>query len=187
MKNAIKGILALFLFCYACTSAPPSIPQQVQQLKTDEDKKAFLEQVHDDDQGVRGGEDAAIILKYGVDSEEYMAYVQAQWDQDAINLEKVDQYLSQFGHPKKEEVGSKAASTPYLVVHHQTDVGLRNSYFSILYEAYLNEDIRSSSMCLYLGRTYEFIHRERLQMTSPYTEEDEINALIEALGLDEKE
>jgi len=63
------------------------------------------------------------------------------------------------------------------------DIGIRNSHFESLYSAYANGDIDETSFCIYLGRTYRFQFGERLKMESPYTELDEIEALIKALGL----
>ena len=81
-------------------------------------------------------------------------------------------------------MGQDAAMVPWLVIHHNTDLSQRNSYFSMLQEAYQNEDISSTQFCLYLGRSHEFAFGNRLQMESPYTEEDEIMALIKALDLE---
>jgi hypothetical protein len=163
------------------------IEYEIQQLETADSKKAYLEQILADDQAVRNGEiSAGLMLKYGKDSEEYMEYVKAQWDQDEINLHKIETYLEEYGYPKKDELGKDAAIAPWLVIHHSTDTGIRNRNFEILYKAYLSGDIDDTAMSMYLGRTYEFTFRERFRMENPYKSEDEINQLIEKLNLEEE-
>jgi hypothetical protein len=157
------------------------------QLESTAEKQLFLETIFEKDQGERDGKrDAELVLKYGKDSKEAMAYVEAQWEQDANNLSNIAWYLKTYGYPDKNELGEIAAMTPWVVVHHSTDIGVRNEYFEDLYRAYLREDIDETAFAMYLGRTYEFIHKERLQMSSPYTSVDEINTLIEKLDLKDK-
>ncbi|MEZ4933326.1 MAG: hypothetical protein R2788_14550 [Saprospiraceae bacterium] len=163
------------------------IEYEIQQLETADSKKAYLEQILADDQAVRNGEiSAELMLKYGKDSEEYMEYVKAQWDQDEINLHKIETYLEEYGYPKKDELGKDVAIAPWLVIHHSTDTGIRNRNFEILYKAYLSGDIDDTAMSMYLGRTYEFTFKERFRMENPYKSEDEINQLIEKLNLEEE-
>lgn len=164
-----------------------NIESEINNLKTEQDKIKFLEAILEEDQKVRDGEKvAALMLKYGKDSKEYMEYINAQWKQDEINLQKIEIYLKTFGYPNKKSFGKDAAIAPWLVIHHSTDLGVRNRNFEYLYAAYLIEDIDDTAMSMYLGRTYEFTFRERLRMESPYKPEDEINQLIEKLNLEEK-
>jgi hypothetical protein len=160
---------------------------EINSLETDEAKRGFLEKIYKDDQQVRDGKkEAELLLTYGKDSKEHMDYVQAQWKQDEINLQKIETYLGKYGYPKKDELGKEAALAPWIVIHHSTDTGIRNRHFEILYQAYLTGDIEDTAMSLYLGRTYEFTFKESFEMKSPYRSEDKINQLIKKLNLEEK-
>lgn len=162
------------------------IEYEIQQLGTADSKRAYLEKILEDDQAVRDNDKSAeLMLKYGKDSKEDLEYAKAQWKQDAINLQKIEAYLRKYGYPKKDELGKDAAMAPWAVIHHTTDTGIRNIFFEAFYIAYLSGDISDTEMALYLGRTYEFTFRERLQMESPYRSEDQINQLIEKLNLGE--
>lgn len=177
------------VFIIACKNnkAPSSPKNETYQLETIEGKRTFLEQILKDDQLVRDGEKAAnLVLRYGKDSKEDLAYAEAQWKQDAINLQKIEDYLKAFGYPQKAELGEDAAITPWLVIHHSTDIEVRNKYFEVLYKAYLTKDIDDTAISMYLGRTYQFTFREMFDIESPYLPEDEINQLIQKLGLEDK-
>lgn len=178
--------IIMFFMLISCVDKKAAVPT-IQQLENNEEKTSYLEKIMEDDQKVRNSsEDAALILKYGKDSKEAMAYVERQWAQDEINLEKVEAYLSEYGHPEKAAVGEKVASVPWMVVHHQTDNTIRNKHFETLYNAYLEENISDTQFSLYLGRTYEFTFRKRFIMESPFRSEDEIDYLIKALNLEER-
>jgi hypothetical protein len=45
---------------------------------------------------------------------------------------KVDAILNEYGYPKKEMVGYDLASTVWLVLHHQSDIMVRDKYQRII-------------------------------------------------------
>ncbi|MFT6320029.1 MAG: hypothetical protein ACJAT4_000951 [Granulosicoccus sp.] len=189
IENIILGILILLLLGCGEKAETENLEFEkvIESLNSNDDKRGFLEKVYEEDQKVRdGSKDAELMLKYGKDSKEHMEYIQAQWKQDEINLNKVEKYIEKFGYPKKKELGKDAAIAPWIVIHHSTDTAIRNRNFEILYKAYLAEDIDDTAMSLYLGRTYEFTFRERFRMENPYRSEDEINQLIKKLGLEKR-
>lgn len=160
----------------------------IENLKTNDHKKAFLEKILEEDQGVRKpGVSANLKIKYGEDSQEYNDYYQAQWKQDAINLVKVEKYIATFGYPSKKDLGDKAATAPFLVIQHSTDSEARDRNFESLYKAYLEDNIDDTAMSFYLGRNYDFKFGKRFDMPSPYKSVDEINQLIKELGLEERQ
>ncbi len=161
------------------------IAHEIIKLKTDEDKKRYLEKILEDDQQVRGSKGQELMLKYGKDSKEHMDYIKAQWEMDKINLLKVEKYLEIHGYPNKD-FGDLATTTPWMVIHHAQGYDTRERNFEIVYEAYLNGDIEDGAISFYLGRMYEMKNRERLIMQNPYKSEDEINKLIKELNLEEK-
>lgn len=185
-------MLCIFLFLlYAC-NADKSIQnldvfRDIEELHTDNDKRTYLENILKEDQLVRNSEkDAAIVMEYGKDSKEWMEYIKKQWRQDELNLKKIELYLSKFGYPSKTKLGNTASDAPWIVIHHATDIAVRNRHFKILYTAYLNNDIDDTQLSFYLGRTFRFVNREDFYIKSPFKPEDEINGLIEALDLHEE-
>ncbi len=192
IRNITIGIFIIFILgCFKKAENPDpnivlEIEKEIEKLKTNDDKKAFLEKVLKDDQKVRDGSDAAIIQEFGYDSKEHLEHTKIMWKQDEINVIKIEKYLEKFPYPKKTELGDDAAMAPWLVIHHSSNIGLRNKYFEILYQAYLDQNIDDGGFSLYLGRTYDFTFGERLKMKNPFRPEDEINALIKALGLEER-
>lgn len=189
MKLSLVFILLVFAACWACDRPQHQqalITQEVQQLKTNKQKRAYLEQIMKDDQAVRGEEGSNLMLAYGKDSEEYMDFVKTQWAQDELNLKKVEAYFAAYGYPDQRDVGRDAGFAPWLVIQHCTDPGTRNSFFEILYEAYLDKKLRDTEITFYLNRTYDFLFDERLVLENPYTTEDEINKLVTALELEDQ-
>jgi hypothetical protein len=166
---------------------PSKSENTISSLKTIEDKRTFLEQILKDDQLVRDSEKSYdLMVKYGNNSKEHLEYFKAQWRQDAINLQKIEGYLKEFGYPKKNELGEDAAITPWLVIHHASEIDERNRNFEFLYKAYLTEDIGDSAITMYLSRTYQISFSEEFEIEGAYQLEAEINQLIQKLGLEDR-
>jgi coenzyme F420-reducing hydrogenase alpha subunit len=159
------------------------IQKEIEQLFTFEEKKIYLEKILEDDQNVR--DDSDLVLQHGLDSPEYIEFINAQWKQDEINLVKVETYLEIHGYPSKE-IGDMATTAPWMVIHHAQGYEARERNFKVIYEAYLKDDITDGAISFYLGRMYDIKYGERLKMKSPYKPEDEINLLINKLNLKKK-
>jgi len=164
-------ILFSILLCFSCNNeADIALEQEISALDTAEKRKAYLEAIYADDQGVRQG---------NTEGKEMM-------QADATNMQKIAKYLEIHGHPKRAEVGETAASTPWAVIHHQpgyNNDAIRHKYFPMLYQAYWDEDIEGGRMWLFLDRMYYIKHDKRFKMKSPYMEEDAIDSLIQMLEL----
>lgn len=65
---------------------------------------------------------------------------------DSINLIKIEEILSIYGHPTVQEVGSKLFRVPWLVLHHQSDIATRIKFDSILREAVGDEMMKGYRM-----------------------------------------
>lgn len=164
-------VLFSILLCFACKNETlPTLEQEIIALDTIEKRKAYLETIFADDQGVRQGDTNR--------KERHKA--------DASNMQKIEKYLDIHGHPKRSEVGEMAASTPWTVIHHQSGRNndeIRHKYFPMFYQAYWDEDIKGSQMWLFLDRMYYFKHGERFKMKSPYMEADAIDSMIQVLEI----
>lgn len=169
-------LLLLTLACHqpAPGHLPHLLDQEIQSLSTAHARKVWLEQILHDDQRVRGQ-----------DAKKHHDWIRTQLKQDSINLAKVESYLSHYGHPKRAEVGN-AADAPWMVIHHAQGYAVRDRYFEMLYEAYLNGDINYTAISFFLDRMHEMKFGERLSITGKYRPEYKIEQLTKGLGLDER-
>lgn len=181
------GLILLITF-FSCT--PNNIPNhnsienEIENLKTTEAKRSYLESIFRDDQKLRGGHGQQIMIKYGPDSKEYKEYIQHQIKQDAENLLKIETYMAKHRHPNKSEVGERAAVTPWAVIHHAQGYEVREKNFAILYQAYVQGDIDEGQLSMFLGRMYRIKNGHSFEMKTTHTAEDEINQLIIELNLE---
>lgn len=183
-RLSMYSVLSIILIaCHGKNSGKSTeLHDAVAALQTVQDHKAYLEHIHTDDQSVRGSAGQDILLEYGKDSKEMRGYIRRQWEQDNLNLEKIDAYLAVWGYPDVHEVGELAASTPWIVIHHQSLLENRDPYFDLLYQAYLDGNIDDTNLSFYLNRSYQIRFHKRLEIESPFKAEDEINQLVDALG-----
>ncbi len=173
-----SNILFLFIIFFASCkeqvkqdTTPISVAENIQSLNSNEAKKAWLEDIFKADQQHRG------------DNSNSDAYMK----KDPENLKKIEQYLSIHGYPDIKELGETAAVAPWIVIHHAGLLESRTRNFSVLHQAYKDGNIKGSAFYLYLFRTYYIKNRKKFKMDkSPFTSEEEIEALILALGLSEK-
>jgi hypothetical protein len=143
-----------------------------------------LEKILIDDQAVRD-EDLSyeILVKYGKNSVQYLEYVQKQIKQDSINLTLVESFLRTYGYPTAKELGSKAAITPWIVIHHAPTYEDRERNFRFIWDGYKNGDLDDGKMYFYLSRMYEIKNKTRFVMKRPYKSGEEVLELVSVLGL----
>jgi len=134
----IKRLLLCFALCsLGCkdkdSENPLPINEEIAELKTIGQKNDYLEKIFRADQDIRDGRDSELILKYGLDSPEVKSFHSKMESIDALNLEKIELYLKEFGYPNKDSVTTEAAMAPWIVIHHSMDVDKRKGFFSVLY------------------------------------------------------
>ena len=178
----------LICFLTACKESSVSqielIEKELTALTSNDLKRAWLEELNIDDQKMRQGQSSELMAKHGNDSKEYYNYIQAMNDLDALNLLKIESCIQKYGHPKKSELGKTAAGVFWMVVHHSNSYEDRERNFGILYQAFLDGEIDDGAMSFYLGRMFLMKMGFRHEMKNPYKGIDEINQLIEKLGLE---
>ena len=177
----------MLLSCSNQRANEPSTNEENQiELTTIQDKKRFLKQILKDDQAVRDGQlESSLIATYGYNSVEHKEYIENQWKQDEVNLHKIELYLKKYGYPKKVLFGKDERVVPWLVIHHSTNISVRNRYFDILYNAYKDGNIDQTAFSMYLNRTYKFTFREDFDIKGNFSSDIEISRLIEELGLEQ--
>lgn len=97
----------LFVIILSCQTSTEEfisvdVKQEIENLKTIQEKNSYLEELFHLDQRVRVNEKFA----HQMDSV------------GKINYARIDYYLETFGHPHKDSVSSLAVLTPWVVIHH---------------------------------------------------------------------
>jgi hypothetical protein len=183
----IKSFLILMALvvvggCKNTVEKTASINNEIETLTTPELQRQFLEKIHNLDQKVRK-EETSILQQYGFNSEEHQKAIQGVMETDAENLQKIERYLDQYGHPKKDVHGEMATNAPWLVVHHASGISPRFRNFKYIYMAYRNNDISDNAISFYLNRMYAIQFGNRIEWEGAFTIEQEIDTLIKALDL----
>ncbi|MEL7122121.1 MAG: hypothetical protein AAFO07_21920, partial [Bacteroidota bacterium] len=159
------------------------IDQEINAINSPEEKEAYLEFLFEEDQKLRQGQSAEIMLKHGKNSKEFHAFVKEMHQQDALNLVRVEKYLEQHGFPKNGEFGSIATSIIPTVIHHSNSYSAREKFFPLLYREYKKGNYNEGGFAMFLNRMYHFKHGEREPREGTYQQKDEIEFLIKELGL----
>ncbi|WP_299894368.1 hypothetical protein [uncultured Aquimarina sp.] len=189
----MQKVLIFFVLILACSSckergvsSEEDFVKEVKSLSTIDLQKEFLEKIYDLDQGTRT-DLPDIEIKYGFDSAEMKEAYEKMNAMDMDNIQKIELYLQQYGHPTIVGHGKKAAMTPWIVIHHSENNISRERNFKYLYDAYKNGDLRSGSFSFYLERMHQIKFGNRFTLPNPYKEEQLIDSLITRLNLVAKE
>lgn len=158
------------------------ILEEVKNLKTVAQQKAYLEMIYEEDQGIRiSSQDIEKV--HGYNSSEAKSSWKKMQDIDDINIKRIEAYFKIHGYPSKELHGSDACFTPVIVIHHSPHgFAHRKEHFKTFYRAYI--DGHHEAMDMYLTRMYYIKNDEHLNIDGPYTEEFEIDTLIRSMGLE---
>lgn len=181
-SNPILFIIFIILFFSCKEEAVHNYQAEIDQLSTYVQQSEFLEKIYYLDQNIRT-EGSELLQKTGEKSIEYKNNRDSLMKLDVINLAKIEAYLSKYGYPSLKNHSEDAVLTPWLVIHHNPDKETSRKHFKTLYQAYKKGDIDGSAFTLYLGRFYDIVYHERLDLESPYTEEFEVDTLVKALDL----
>jgi hypothetical protein len=178
-KILIIIIITLFFGCNKIhKSQELKVNLEVEKLASNSDKIKYLEMVYDTDQNIRKNNDAELDLGSKAEKEHYKKMDSI----DKLNYKRVDLYLKKFGYPKKDSMSVKAASAPWLVIHH-SNLNDRRKHFKTLHKAYQEGNIDVMQFDFYLGRTYQMKFGEYPKWEGPYKPEDKVEWLIQELDL----
>lgn len=185
-----KLLLIFCTFCiFACQAPEPTLEDKItQEVATLTDKYAqrtFLEKIGTSDQAVREQE-TIINQKYGYDSKQHKQAVQARINTDKSNLAKIEAYILKHGYPNKIDHGNKAFYAPWIVMHHAPkESGTRRRNFKYLYEYYKKDMLEPDRLTFFLARMYDLEFGERIRWNGPFTVQQELDSMINALDLRE--
>ena len=116
------------------------------------DKKlvTVLDKIYFDDQSTRS-QIRSKEEKYGRDSKEMRAFWQTILKKDSINLIKVSNILDTQGWPSKKKIGTRGASTIFLVIQHANqDTKLK--YLSMITKAVENDELPKRQYAMFYDR-----------------------------------
>jgi len=178
-------LFLLFIFsCQVVDNSADELDVQLAALKSDADKKNYLEEIFKEDQKYRQGQSAQILQQYPKTSQRYLEFMRKFDTNDSLNLAKVERYLTTFGYPNIEKHGELAAQTPWAVIHHCPDYEKRAAHFKTLHKAYKDRNIDGGAFSLYLERMYSSKFRQQFRIEGNYQPQVMIDSLIEILNLD---
>ena len=160
-----------------------AVDTEVEALSTDHAKIAFLKFIMTEDQRVRKEETEA-LESFGYQSVEHKKAINNMMNVDALNLAKINAFTETYGAPEINSVGRMQSEATWYTVHHTSDIEPREQYYPILYSAWQAGMLSGSMFTMYLQRWCENETGERVYMEGAYTDEEEIAALQEKLGLD---
>lgn len=116
----------------------------------DKELVAVLDKIYFDDQSTRS-QIRAKEKKYGRDSKEMRAFWQTILKKDSINLIKVSKILDSQGWPSKNKIGTRGASTIFLVIQHANqDTKLK--YLSMIKKAVKNDELPKRQYAMFYDR-----------------------------------
>lgn len=99
-------------------------------------------------------------------------------------MEKIEQYLQKYGYPNIEEHGEDATFAVWMVIHHapfESEARQRN--FKYIYEAWKKKEIKGGDLTFFLNRMYDFRFGHFIKWDKNFTEEIELDTLIQSLKL----
>ncbi len=184
----LNSSIFLLLLCVACScnlgNNNAEIQIEIDRLTSNEAKEMYLEEIYKNDQLIRNSEaESKVIFKHGYNSKEHKDFNKRMMKEDEINRIKIDKYLKKYGYPQKDHFSQKALDAPWIVIHHETNLGNRNYHFPMLYEAYLNNDLDGDKFAFYLNRSHQIEFKSSLIMEQAYNTEEQIDTLIALLDL----
>jgi len=160
MKNLLL-VTSFLLFSFSCQTekAPQNATlMEVASLTDKKSQRAFLEKIGTSDQAVREQE-TTINQKYGYDSKEHKEAIQAMIDTD---------------------------KSPWIVMHHAPkESGTRRRNFKYLYDYYKKDQLEPDRLTFFLARMYNLEFGERIRWNGPFTVQQELDSMINALELRE--
>lgn len=108
MKFKLLTFLGILIMITACqegrtVSVTMTDFTQIENLKTDAQRNDYLQELWEEDQGLRKGQDQEILAKYGAGSKEYKTFNKKFYDLDQSVFQRLKKYLEVQGYPEHPE------------------------------------------------------------------------------------
>jgi hypothetical protein len=103
----------------------------------------ILQKINDDDQKYRRE-----LSDFRITEAEKNSFSKLQNKLDSSNLIRVDSILTNHGYPRPQEVGFDLSMTIFLVLHHQSNIAVREKYLPII-----RDKLSENQIELFVNRT----------------------------------
>lgn len=167
-------------------SANQEIIDELKTLTSDSLKGEYLQEIYSLDQSLRR-EDAEYRQKYGYHPQAEKNRWKKINEVDNLNLQKIEAYLEMYDYPHPLLVGKTKSQTPWLIIHHASDIETREKNLDHLYQAYTDKRLPASYFAAYLQRWHKMKFGNMITLKNPFTNEEEITALFNALDIEREE
>lgn len=180
-----RYLLAVVLMISTLATQCSQKDGDIESLDTIPKQIEFLQSMRTADQSVRKHE-TRMITVHGYDSPEFNQAWEAIKKTDEKNLTALREYIALWGHPSRAEHGDTITGVPWLVVHHSPNKeNARREFFPVLYAAYQAGDISADELSFFLNRLYNIEKGHRIRWNRPFDAEQEIDTVMQVLGLHE--
>ena len=155
-------------------------------LETPKQKSEYLHNLWREDQNLRKGQDAEIIVKFGHYSNEHKDYLKNSIEQDGRIFIKLKTYLEIHGYPEKSELYHELALNAFpIIIGHNHNYDEQLELIQYLYKSYREGACELSELLWIMGEMHESKYGgKRYKMkTNHYTEVNEFIELNEVLNL----
>ena len=161
-----------------------TIREQVSSLKSDTERKEFLESIFKLDQQVRT-HISNIVQEEGYKSKQHKNALRAMDSVDTNNLYSIKLYLQTFDYPNKSSLGDIASYTPLLVFHHKSSWNEFKEYYQYFRFAHSEGNISTKQLLSALERKHDKIFNKRYSKPqTPINQEEILTDITKVLGLD---
>jgi len=165
--------------------ASQEIIDELKTLNSDSLKGAYLQEIYSIDQSLRR-EDSEYRQKYGYHPQAEKNRWKKINEADNLNLQKIEAYLEMYDYPHPLLIGKVKSQTPWLIIHHSSDIETREKNLHHLYNAYKNGRLSASYFATYLQRWHKMKFGKMIKMENPFTNEEEITTLMRALKINQE-
>lgn len=145
MQNLILSLL-LALLSFSNSLGQQKENGEKTQLQKDENLVKILEEIYEEDQGLRN-QISEVEDKYGRQSEEMKAHWALIQKKDSINLIKVQKILDEHGWLGSDIVGVQGNMTLFLVIQH-SDLEIQEKYLPMMREAVEKGNAKARNLAL---------------------------------------
>jgi hypothetical protein len=103
----------------------------------------------------------SVVHVYGQASKQWQQHWQKTHRTDSLNLVRIEQIIQQYGYPGQSLVGSKQASTAWLVIQH-SPLAIQEKYLPVLQKAANAGEIDKSNLALLIDRIRMYKGKKQL-------------------------
>lgn len=183
MPDCLLKTLSFFICLLGFTAFSQNVNTPISALNSTAEKVKFLEAVYHTNRAIEAYEDS-VMYASGFRSEAHLGAIDSLNLVDSLLSGRIDQYLSFYNYPNREELGEKATLAPWLVLQESENRSLRLKHFNKLFDAVEDENLEDRRVVEFLEKQYKLTFHKRFQ--SYAVEQKRMGELMQALDLKPK-